>query len=72
MKLIMSYASICLSYVLQLVAFLLALHLSYPSKENRQAQEGNRNLNGFEYRYLNGLKVPYYGPEGRQLIKPPQ
>jgi hypothetical protein len=35
--------------VLWLVPFLLLLLLSYPKKEN-----------GFEYRYLNGLKVPYF------------
>jgi hypothetical protein len=42
------------------VALLPQCSLSYPKKENRQARKKIRNLNRFEYRYLNGLKVPCY------------
>ncbi len=55
----MSYDSICLMCYSQR-HLLLPLPLSYPKKENKQPQEEIRNLNGFEYRYLNGRKVPYF------------
>jgi hypothetical protein len=42
------------------VAFLLPLPLSYLKKKIGKPRKEIENLNGFEYRYLNGLKVPYY------------
>jgi hypothetical protein len=45
--------------VLWLVAFLLPLPLSYPKKEIGKPRKEIQNLNGFVYRYLSGLKVPY-------------
>jgi hypothetical protein len=48
------------SDVLLLAALSPQLSLSKHKEENGQAQAENQKPYGFEYRYLNGLKVPYY------------
>jgi hypothetical protein len=42
------------------VEFLLPLPLSYSQKKIGVSRKGIGNLNGFEYCYLNGPKVPYF------------
>jgi hypothetical protein len=45
--------------VLLLVALLFSSLLASQRKKLGKPRKNITNLNGFEYRYLNGLKVPY-------------